>query len=199
MDRLIVKLRMYVLRAKVNIEKFPTNLVFIDNSDSLFSSNNIAFNLDDNHKIILSNEVSTTNNDTLIFKEYLINNGIALIYNNTFEELIPQHVNFTEINGLNFKKGCYLGQEIVARMHYLGKSKRIMYNFKITTLIEIGQKVLSPKLNNQEIGIIVDVIALDNSINYGLVSIQPDCIEDAFMDIENTQQLTITPINYNTN
>jgi len=40
---------------------------------------------------------------------------------------VPQMVNFEVIGGVNFKKGCYPGQEVVARMHYLGKPKRRMY------------------------------------------------------------------------
>jgi len=42
-------------------------------------------------------------------------------------------VNFEAIGGVSFKKGCYTGQEIVARMHYLGSVKRRMYLAKIDT------------------------------------------------------------------
>ncbi|HOY71119.1 MAG TPA: folate-binding protein [Methylotenera sp.] len=50
--------------------------------------------------------------------------GIPDIYVNTQEEFVPQMVNLDSLNAINFKKGCYTGQEIVARTHYLGKVKR---------------------------------------------------------------------------
>ncbi len=56
-----------------------------------------------------------------------IRNGIPVILPQTQEQFVPQMVNFELIGGVNFKKGCYPGQEIVARMQYLGKPKRRMY------------------------------------------------------------------------
>ena len=50
--------------------------------------------------------------------------GIPDITINTQEEFVPQMVNLDALNAINFKKGCYTGQEIVARTHYLGKVKR---------------------------------------------------------------------------
>ena len=45
----------------------------------------------------------------------------------TSEEFVPQMINLDVIQGVSFKKGCYPGQEIVARVHYLGKIKRRMF------------------------------------------------------------------------
>ncbi|HSI45272.1 MAG TPA: folate-binding protein [Methylophilus sp.] len=50
--------------------------------------------------------------------------GIPQVYKATQEQFVPQMVNLDALNGINFKKGCYTGQEIVARTHYLGKVKR---------------------------------------------------------------------------
>ena len=50
--------------------------------------------------------------------------GIADITPATQEAFVPQMVNLDLLGGINFKKGCYTGQEIVARTHYLGKVKR---------------------------------------------------------------------------
>ncbi|MGO2365234.1 MAG: CAF17-like 4Fe-4S cluster assembly/insertion protein YgfZ [Pseudoalteromonas sp.] len=48
-------------------------------------------------------------------------------------EYVPQMVNLHAINGISFRKGCYTGQETVARMKYLGKNKRAMFIVKTTT------------------------------------------------------------------
>ena len=53
--------------------------------------------------------------------------GIPSIFDVTREEFVAQMTNLQLVDGLSFKKGCYPGQEIVARMHYLGKLKRRMY------------------------------------------------------------------------
>lgn len=50
--------------------------------------------------------------------------GIPQVFKATQEQFVPQMVNLDALNGINFKKGCYTGQEIVARTHYLGKVKR---------------------------------------------------------------------------
>ncbi|MCC6070777.1 YgfZ/GcvT domain-containing protein [Massilia sp. GCM10020059] len=53
-----------------------------------------------------------------------IHAGIPQITLKTQEQFVPQMVNYELIGGVNFKKGCYPGQEIVARSQYLGKLKR---------------------------------------------------------------------------
>ena len=50
--------------------------------------------------------------------------GIPDVQPGTQEEFVPQMVNLDLLGGINYKKGCYTGQEIVARTHYLGKVKR---------------------------------------------------------------------------
>lgn len=52
--------------------------------------------------------------------------GIPEVYPSTQEEFVPQMLNLDLLNAINFKKGCYTGQEIVARTHYLGTVKRRM-------------------------------------------------------------------------
>jgi folate-binding protein YgfZ len=53
-----------------------------------------------------------------------IHAGIPQVTAATQEQFVPQMINFELIGGVNFKKGCYPGQEIVARSQYLGKLKR---------------------------------------------------------------------------
>jgi folate-binding protein YgfZ len=53
--------------------------------------------------------------------------GIPRIVPGTSEHFVPQMLNFESVDGVNFRKGCYPGQEIVARSQYLGKLKRRMF------------------------------------------------------------------------
>ena len=62
-----------------------------------------------------------------------IHAGIPDITPATLEAFVPQMVNLDLLGGINFKKGCYTGQEIVARTHYLGKVKRRTYLAHLVT------------------------------------------------------------------
>ncbi|HGX93979.1 MAG TPA: folate-binding protein [Candidatus Tenderia sp.] len=53
--------------------------------------------------------------------------GLPVIHKETVESFVPQMVNLQAVGGLSFTKGCYPGQEVVARMQYLGKLKRRLY------------------------------------------------------------------------
>jgi folate-binding protein YgfZ len=59
--------------------------------------------------------------------------GLPFIDASTSEEFVPQMANMELINGVSFTKGCFTGQEIVARMHYLGKLKKRCYKVHIET------------------------------------------------------------------
>ncbi|VAW67983.1 tRNA-modifying protein YgfZ [hydrothermal vent metagenome] len=63
--------------------------------------------------------------------------GIPTIYPETSESFVPQMTNMHVINGVSFQKGCYTGQEVVARMQYLGKLKRRMFRIHIETSEEV--------------------------------------------------------------
>lgn len=56
--------------------------------------------------------------------------GVPVLHPETVEEFVPQMLNLDVFNGISFKKGCYTGQEIVARTHYLGKLKRRMFRLQ---------------------------------------------------------------------
>ncbi len=71
----------------------------------------------------------------------------------TQEEFVPQMANMELIGGVNFKKGCYPGQEIVARMQYLGKTKRRTYRMHVDSRdVLAGQDVYSSDSDGQASG-----------------------------------------------
>jgi len=64
--------------------------------------------------------------------------GMPMIRLATQEEFVPQMVNFDKLGGVSFHKGCYPGQEIVARTQYLGKVKRHLYRVHADTPLIAG-------------------------------------------------------------
>ena len=53
--------------------------------------------------------------------------GIPEVYDSSQDEFILQFINLQQLGAVSFKKGCYTGQEIIARMKFLGKQKKMAY------------------------------------------------------------------------
>ena len=87
---------------------------------------------------------------------------IPNIFKETQDKFIPQSLNLDLINAINFKKGCYTGQEIVARTHYLGKPKRRMYLGGINSPepFKIGDEITA---NGEKVGQIINFYNKDNN------------------------------------
>jgi tRNA-modifying protein YgfZ len=75
----------------------------------------------------------------------------------TQEAFVPQMVNMEvpSVGGVSFNKGCYPGQEIVARTQYLGKVKRRMYRARLDTALPPGTDVFTPESGDQHCGALV--------------------------------------------
>ena len=65
--------------------------------------------------------------DLNIWHWLTVQSGIAMISQPIFEAFVPQMLNYESVGGVNFKKGCYPGQEIVARSQFRGTLKRRAY------------------------------------------------------------------------
>ncbi len=91
--------------------------------------------------------------------------GIGQVMAQTRELFIPQMLNLQAVGGVSFKKGCYTGQEIVARMQYLGKLKRRLYRLSLdaSELPEPGTPLFSPS-HNSAIGEVVIAARADQVI-----------------------------------
>ena len=83
--------------------------------------------------------------------------GIPRIVATTQEAFVPQMVNYevAAVGGVSFQKGCYPGQEIVARTQYLGKVKRRMYRAKLDSAFPPGTDVFTPEAGDQHCGALV--------------------------------------------
>ncbi|MBI3571734.1 MAG: folate-binding protein YgfZ [Gammaproteobacteria bacterium] len=84
--------------------------------------------------------------------------GIPSVHPETNEEFVPQMANLEVVGGVNFKKGCYPGQEIVARMQYLGKLKQRMYRAHVgsDTAPRPGDAIFAPDFPGQSAGTVVE-------------------------------------------
>lgn len=106
--------------------------------------------------------------------------GLSQIYLQTIGLVTPHMLNLHLLDAISFTKGCYVGQEIIARTHYLGKSKRSLYmaTTSVATQILPGDVVYA---NGQECGWVIDILEMDEHQILQVV------IQDANVD----QQLSV--------
>ena len=89
------------------------------------------------------------------------NKGMIRLTMKSKEKYIPQVLNLEDLNGISYKKGCYTGQEIVARTHYLGKIKRKLMLFNCNSIdLNIEDKIL-----NQDKQVIGEILTNGFEIN----------------------------------
>lgn len=104
--------------------------------------------------------------------------GIGQVMPATRELFIPQMLNLQAVGGVSFKKGCYTGQEIVARMQYLGKLKRRLYRLQLdaSQLPEPGTALFSP-VHGSSIGEVVIAAQAERNIEL-LAVLQAEAAEE---------------------
>jgi len=99
-----------------------------------------------------------------VWRALEVRSGIPLIEAATVDQFVPQMLNYELVGGVDFRKGCYPGQEIVARSQYRGTIKRRMFLFESTSAsLAAGQEVFHSDDPAQPAGMIVnaaDALAL---------------------------------------
>lgn len=216
------RLQMYILRADVQLENKTSDLCLIGmQADStvnldlpdqvlqtqVLSDNNLVFKYPvGDHWLWLG-----TDQQAMAFWQHMteqklvqgqtqqsgllheIDAGIPWITTETSELFIPQSINLDQLEGINFNKGCYTGQEIVARTHYLGKSKNKMVraHSEVSTHALPGAKLFNLDSDSkQSIGNIVNVVEVGNR-NKMLVVIKQELAQAQNLGLDDLQT-TIT-------
>jgi len=81
-----------------------------------------------------------------------IEQGIAEVRAETVEALLPQELNFQLINGVSFSKGCYTGQEIIARLHYKATLKKHLYRATTALLDNESSPIYGTEIVDKDTG-----------------------------------------------
>lgn len=101
--------------------------------------------------------------------------GLPTVYPATSEQFVAQMANLELVDGVSFTKGCYTGQEVIARMHYLGKPKRRMYGVSLISerAPRPGDRLTASEDGKPaEVGTLVDARPLADGEYLGLAVIQ---------------------------
>jgi tRNA-modifying protein YgfZ len=124
--------------------------------------------------------------------------GIPFIVPATQEQFVPQMVNLDLIGALSYSKGCYPGQEIVARTHYLGKLKQRMFRAKLAVPAAAGDKLYCAELGDQTAGMIVTAAAAGSGGHEVLAVLQTAHVQSSPYHLGSLQgpQLTLLSLPY---
>ncbi len=192
-DTFVKKLKMFILRSDVSLSILEDQFMYGlygDNSDQLISSSlqdNRVSHTDEQILIKLTSKTSryliiTKDNDLKLDslsiqtdQKPLLNQwslldiaeGLSEITPETTDMFLPQMLDFERLGGLSFQKGCYPGQEIVARVKYRGELKKQLYRAKISSesnVIAGMSLVLTEDGSDKLVGHIVNSAQTDSNV-----------------------------------
>lgn len=124
-----------------------------------------------------------------------INEGFPQLSSESSGEYVPQMLNLQAINGISFTKGCYLGQETVARMQYLGKNKRALYSLsaQLTQSLKSDDKIeMQLGENWRKAGDILTSYQADNGHCYLQAVLNSDLDNSTKLRIKSQPEIRIT-------
>lgn len=127
-----------------------------------------------------------------------VRSGVVLISQPLFEALVPQMLNYESVGGVNFKKGCYPGQEIVARSQFRGTLKRRAYLVHAQAELAAGQEVFRAGDAEQPCGVVVQAAPHPDGGVDAMVSLQITAAEagDLHAGSADGPALSLQPLPY---
>ena len=116
-----------------------------------------------------------------------MHSGVATLSAPLVEAFVPQMLNYESIGGVNFKKGCYPGQEVVARSQFRGTLKRRAYLVHSHGAMEPGQSIFAPDDAEQPVATVVQAAAAPTGGFDAIISGQTNAIETGVLHLGDTQ------------
>ena len=184
-EKVITRLKMFVVISDVKIEEVSEQYLQI----GLINENHQnAFKMNDNLLLLIEpndqkyEEISTHQHE---WTKACIDYQIPEVFLSTSEKFVPQMLNLDiDEFGVNFSKGCYPGQEVVARLHYLGEAKRRLFTFKSEHEIKVGDSLYCASSKTAKArgdrykgsGIVVNSVKF-NSVFYCLATLDIDLMD----------------------
>ncbi len=126
---------------------------------------------------LLEKNISSQMTDSMIWSLRDLFDGIPWITATTQEQFLPQTLNLDRLNGLSYQKGCYPGQEIIARLHYRGTVKKNLYLIKSKHLLAVGGLLISEQ-SDSDLGSIINVASHLDGYYYALAVIKIENCHD---------------------
>jgi folate-binding protein YgfZ len=193
---IIKKLTMFKMMADVIIENVSDKIMQLGVINETIKN---VFKLNNQQSIMMTDFYSGLDFELQKYSEWekaCIDNELPEVGLKTVEKFVPQLLNL-DINevGVNFAKGCYSGQEVVARLHYLGKSKRRMRVFECDGEVQVGDKlIVENSISAKASGVVVRCVKFSPK-SFCLATIEIAYENDEIV-LNNTQKTKLTKISY---
>ena len=127
-----------------------------------------------------------------------VKSGVATLSQPVFEAFVPQMLNYESVGGVNFKKGCYPGQEVVARSQFRGTLKRRAYLVHSAEALTVGQEVFHSSDAEQPCGTVVQAAVHPAGGFEAIVSMQTSAALEGSLHAGSASgvALTLLPLPY---
>lgn len=198
------RLSMFVLRAKVKLTDATDQFALYGLAGTALTGNGLDASLPPGKRISVGDDVSVVSLypadgvpralwiapaghpapagpalDDGLWQWSEVRSGIVTLTTPVIDAFVPQMINYESVGGVNFKKGCYPGQEIVARSQYLGKLKRRAVLARVAAVdIAAATEVFSSLDPQQPCGMVVNAEADGANHSACLVEIKIAALED---------------------
>ena len=190
-DDLLKRLKMFLFRSKVTLKDCSdSHSIMVCHGESslcpTYPDDTIKTKFTDDQQWVITPKhsqgelwgslaVETATSDYIKIHDVLY--GIPSLPEELSDQFLPQEMNLEKLNGLSFEKGCYPGQEIIARVKYRGKVKRSLkrYSIRKSKPIEIGSKLIDAE--QKPVGTVIEAIEVSPNHQELLAVVSIGCNE----------------------
>jgi len=202
-EKVISRLQMFVIMSDVLIEDVTEDFSQIGLINEDISEGYLIY---ERLSLLITSKIEPKENSVTNLHEWTkatIDSQLPEVFLSTSEKFVPQMLNLDiEEVGVNFSKGCYPGQEVVARLHYLGDAKRRLFSFKSDSEMQIGDNLFcasskAAKARGKRYkgsGIVVNKVKY-NSLFYCLATLDVELLDDK-ITLNNQYGPTLEKINH---
>ncbi len=180
-------LKKYAVFSKVSITHAEDFFIAEINNAAAEENAAIFINLPSKNRYLLIAEKNpfptiTVNTDETIWKKNNIHDHLCILYPETSLLFTPQMIALEKLGGVSFTKGCYVGQEIVARTQYLGTLKRHLHHLKIESnqLVKPGDTLKNEK--NEAIGVVTESVQFTEK-KYEILAVIQDQMFSSYLSL----------------
>ena len=125
-----------------------------------------------------------------------VRSGVATLTQSVVDAFVPQMLNYESVGGINFKKGCYPGQEVVARSQFRGTRKRHAWLAHSATQLIAGDEIFAPDDDSQPCGIVAQAAAAPTGGFDAIVSMPISAFESGFAHSVHGSTLAFSRVPY---
>jgi len=205
---ILSRLKMFIIMSDVIIQNISEQYIQLglineNHSNSYSINENLSLlidSLDKSHSQINSYSEELTSSEE--WTKACIDYHIPEVFLSSSEKFVPQMLNLDiDEAGVSFSKGCYPGQEVVARLHYLGEAKRRLFAFKSEHEIKVGDSLYCSSSKAAKVrgsrykgsGLVINSVKL-HSLFYCLATLDVDLL-DSKITLNNEHGPTLEKIN----